>query len=428
MATSNPSPLNIIDSFRLLKGNTRVSVLFEPLWGIPYVLYNFYLSLYMKAQGVTDVEIGFIIAIGAIASAFFSMFSGVLTDALGRKRTTLIFDSISWPISILIYLFSHNFWLFALATAVNSAVKIVSVSWNLMVVEDADAQQQVAAYNLFNIINVSTGFLVPLAGLLVAKYGIICGERILLGYAAVSMSAMILGRNHCYRETRIGQQILAEHRHLGLKTIFKKNSYRQVWQLLRNRRSLLLVFCLNVLFNAYIPIGTFTSLYYAPYLTEALKLDRSAIAILGGAGPAVMFLVAVLIIPGVAVARRLSTIIAGVGVQMLALAGLILIPAGHFYGTMLLIIFFAIGYSISKPFLDSMLAMATAGKERAGIYSLYNTSISILSALLGLASGYLYKLHPALIYVTSIIILIACLGLLITSGRKCPEKAADCIG
>lgn len=415
---NNPTPLNILDSYRLLKGNTRISVLFEPLWGIPYVMYNFYLSLYMKSQGVTDVQIGFIIAIGAVASAFFSMFGGVITDALGRRRTTLIFDSIAWPVSLLIYLFSNNFWLFALATAVNSAVKIVAVSWNLMVVEDADAQQQVAAYNLFSIINVSTGFLVPLAGLLVAQYGIVYGERILLGFAALSMTVMILGRHHCYRETRVGQQILAEHRQLGLKTIFKKNSYWQVLQFLRFKPSLILVFVLTVLFNVYVPIGTFTSLYYAPYLTEALKLDSSAISLLGGVGPAVMFLVAVVIMPGIATTQRVPAMIGGFLIQAMALAGFILIPAGNFWLTMAMVILFAFGYSISKPFLDSMMAIATAGKERAGIYSLYNTSLSILSALVGMGSGYLYKLHPALIYVTSIMILLACLGILIVFNQS----------
>jgi len=90
-----PRPSNIIESFKILKGNTRVSIQFEPLWGIPFVLYNFYLSLYMKEIGVTNQEIGYLIAIGFLAGTIFSMFGGVITDKLGRKKTTLIFDLIS---------------------------------------------------------------------------------------------------------------------------------------------------------------------------------------------------------------------------------------------------------------------------------------------------------------------------------------------
>ena len=127
------SSMNIIQSFRMLKGNTRVSVMFEPLWGIPFVLFNFYLSLYMKELGITNREIGYLISLGFIAGIGFSLISGVIVDRLGRKKTTVIFDLISWPLAVVLYAISNSFWLFALATFTNSFVRIVSVSWNLYV-------------------------------------------------------------------------------------------------------------------------------------------------------------------------------------------------------------------------------------------------------------------------------------------------------
>ena len=105
---------HIIDSFKTLKGNTRVSVICEPLWGIPWVLYTFYLSLYMKELGITDTQLGYLISIGFAANIIFSMVGGLITDNLGRRKTTLIFDMIAWPGSILIYLLSNNFRMFAL--------------------------------------------------------------------------------------------------------------------------------------------------------------------------------------------------------------------------------------------------------------------------------------------------------------------------
>ena len=98
-------PANIIESFKILKGNTRVSIIFEPLWGIPFVIFNFYLSLYMKKLGNTAKQFGYLISIGFVAGAVFSLFGGVLTDKFGRKKTTFIFDMISWPVCTLIYLF-----------------------------------------------------------------------------------------------------------------------------------------------------------------------------------------------------------------------------------------------------------------------------------------------------------------------------------
>ena len=44
-------------------GNPRTLVLIEPLWGIPYNLISPFATLYMYAQGITDVQIGLILSI-----------------------------------------------------------------------------------------------------------------------------------------------------------------------------------------------------------------------------------------------------------------------------------------------------------------------------------------------------------------------------
>ena len=131
----------------------------------------------MKSQGITDKQIGFLISLGFVSAIIFSMLAGPITDALGRKKTTLIFDLIGWPCAILIYAFSHNFWMFALATIVNGAHRITAVSFNLMIIEDSSDQQRFAAFNLINIINISAGLLTPLAGIAVKLYGVAKAER-----------------------------------------------------------------------------------------------------------------------------------------------------------------------------------------------------------------------------------------------------------
>jgi MFS family permease len=403
-----------IQSFKTLRGNTRVSVVFEPLWGIPYALYTFYLSLYMKSQGISNQQIGFLISLGFIASIVFSAIAGVVTDTLGRRKTTLIFDLIAWPMSLLIYLWSGNFWMFAIAQVINSLSKITGVSWNLMLIEDAVPHQQVAAYNLINTINISVGIFTPLAGIMVRELGIVSGERILIGFAVVSMTIMMLGRNYCYRETAVGQQIINERNQNShqkkckfdmslLKSLFKKPL-------------VLAVLCCSILFNAYIPIGTFSSLYYAPYLTEVLKLDKSAIAILGGVNAAMMFIVFVFIIPWCARFNRFILMACGSLLQILALILFIMIPAGNFFIAFLCVAFFASGFGMAKPFMDAVLAEVTSGKERAGIFAFHNTAVAICSAAAGFLSGFLYSLNPASIYMLSIGILVICLGFLIWLG------------
>ncbi len=405
---------HIIDSFKTLTGNSRVSVICEPLWGIPWVLYTFYLSLYMKERGITDTQLGYLISIGFIANIIFSMVGGLITDRLGRRKTTLIFDLISWPGSILIYLFSGSFEMFALAQVINGMSRITQVSWNLMVVEDAKIPEQVAAYNLINAINISVGIFTPLAGILVNQMSIINGEKILLTFAALSMTVMFLIRNHYYRETGIGQAILDERKaDRGQKPIERRKIDLSLFKTLKTKPMVIIALTISVLFNAYLPIGTFQSLYYAPFLTEVLKLDKSTISLLGGINALMMLLVFSFLTPRLSHERRFSHMTAGLIFQILALILFITIPPAKFGVTIIAVILFAIGFGVVKPFNDSLLAEVTQGKERAGVYALHNTAVSISSAGMGLASGHLYQSDPNLIYVISISILFIGIGLLI---------------
>lgn len=409
---------NIIQSFKILKGNTLVSVLFEPLWGIPFVLYNFYLSLYMKSQGITNQQIGLLISIGFVTGTFFSLFSGIITDALGRKRTTLIFDLLSWPVSLIIYFFAHNFWMFAIAQIINSSVRIVAVSWNLMVIEDADNEQRVAAFNLLNIITIATGIITPVSGILVKLLGVPYAERIFLTIATISMTTMILARNHFYKETHIGKQIREQHSRSHIRDQFKKGLYRDTFALLKTNSELVLILCIIVLFNIYMLIGSFASLYFAPYLTEVLGIDKASISILGGVNSGVMLLIFLFVIPRISSFNMLKNMIVGFIIQAMATLFFTVLPLGSLSVAIINMIIFAVGYSVSRPFIDSLLANATKGTERAGIYSLNNTIISVFGAISGLASGYLYKLNPRLLYYISFGILLVCMSLILVLLRK----------
>lgn len=403
---------NIFNSFRLLKGNTRVSVLCEPLWGVPFVLFNFYLSLYMKELGVTNQQLGYLISLGYIAGTFFSLISGAVTDKLGRKKTTFIFDFISWPLAVMIYFISDSFALFALATFANSFSRIVGVSWNLMVIEDADNEQRVAAFNLLNIINIATGVIIPLAGILVSAYGVIISERIFLIYAAISMSTMILLRNRFYKETSVGQHILDEGKKISARINLKNILPINAISVLKDNPKAIIAAAVYILFYIYIPLGTINSFYFAPFMTEVLELSKSSISVLGGVYSGVMFIVFVFVIPLVSKRNHTINMQFGIGVQAAALAMLILIPTGNMIAAILSIVFYAVGFGIFRPFVDSMLAEVSEGNSRAGIYSMINTITCAITALIGFVSGSIYLYNPKLIYVVSIFILTLCIILL----------------
>ncbi len=402
--------IKIVQSFLILKGNTRISVTFEPLFGISYTFYNFYLSLYMREMGITEQQIGAIIAVGFVSGAFFSLFGGAATDYFGRKKATFIFDFLAWPLALFIYFVSRSFTMFILATVVNSIAKIVSISWNLMVVEDADTDQRKIAYNLLSIINISSGIITPLAGLLVASLGIIRSERIFMIFAIISMSAMIIFRNKKYTETAVGQQILAEHKGLRLKDVMKKGLYGGAVKYACGNRRLRLVILIQVLFIVVLPLGGFNSLYFAPFMTDQLGISKATVSVLGSVYAGVTLFVFLVINPVVSKKHAKSSILLGLILQGTALLGIALMPVGVMFFAILGVGLYAFGYSIFIPFFNALLADVSEGQVRAGIYSLIHTITSILGTIIGFTSGYLYAEEPRLIFFITVFILMLCIG------------------
>lgn len=401
--------LMIVRSFRCLTGNTRTSVIFEPMWGIPHVLFSFYLSLYLKAQGVTDQQIGYLIAIGFVSGTVFSMFSGAITDYLGRKKTTIIFDLIAWPLAVALYAVANSFWLFALAAVFNSVMRVTAVSFNLMLVEDADEQQRKAAFTLINMINIFSGLFTPLAGLLVKNLGIITAERILMIFAVVSMFTMMLLRNHRYVETRMGKEILKERQ--AKRTGFGVGVFTGTIRSLSKKPSISLIMSVLVLFNLYLPLGTLNSLYFAPYLTEQLKLDQSLISLLGGVNSLTIFAVLICFLPRIQ--QGIFPLLIGLLLQMVSLLVLILIPPGYFGVVVVAVILYALGFGLFRPLIDALFAEVTEGKDRAGLYGLNNTLIAVFGAITGFFSGRLYHQAPVAVFYFSFFILLVCTGGLI---------------
>ena len=138
---ASPKQKNLIAPLKGLRGSNALPVvLFEATWSIPYGLYSFYLSLYMKSQGVTDVQIGFLISLNFIVGTVTALFAGVVADKLGRRKGCVIFSVLSWPGAVLLNLRARGFWGFAFAQTVCAFGKISDISWQLTTIEDAIIQ------------------------------------------------------------------------------------------------------------------------------------------------------------------------------------------------------------------------------------------------------------------------------------------------
>ncbi|NLY19580.1 MAG: MFS transporter, partial [Clostridiaceae bacterium] len=382
-----------------LKGNARVCIAFHPLWGIPYSIYFFYLSLYMKAHGVTDSQLGFLMTAGFGASIVFSVAAAPLVDNLGRKKSTFIFDLLSSAIPPFIYAVSGSFWFAFAAIILNSANKVMSVAYYLVMIEDADDEQRMIAFNLFNIITIAAGVFIPVAGIFVERFGLVRTERFFLIFSGISMTLLISVRNYFLKETKAGIEILEKRNggNFSVKDIVKPyaNSYKY---LVVHPHALITVIA-NVIFYVYYMIGTNNSLYFAPYFIDGPSLDPADISLLGAFYSAGMLFAMIIINPLMQRINIFLNLITGAVVNITGLILLVVIPGKNLTAAIAAAVMTSVGFGILKSVMDAALAITTEGRARAGIYSISNLMSSIFGMLIAGLAGILYPVNPGSVYI-----------------------------
>ena len=189
---------------RDVKGNARGCILTEPLWGIPFFLYAPYVSVYMLALGVKDSQIGLIVSIGMVLSIISALLSGAITDKLGRKRTTYLFDLFSWSIPCLIWAVAQNFNYFLIAAVVNSVWRVTHNSWSCLLVEDTDPETLVDVYTWIYVAGLLAAFFAPLASILINQFSLVPTVRGLYIFAFAMMTFKFVIMNGMVTETKQG--------------------------------------------------------------------------------------------------------------------------------------------------------------------------------------------------------------------------------
>src|SRR5512134_2455971 len=163
----------LFQTLRELKGNPRVTVLTEILFGIPYNLFAPFFSVYMLALGATDQQIGGIASFGLVVQIFSALLSGAIVDKFGRRLTLFLCDLLSWSVPCLIWAVAQDVRFFIVAAFLNSLFRISHTAWTCLMVEDAEERHLVYIWTWITIFAVSSAFFTPLGGWFVDRYGLI---------------------------------------------------------------------------------------------------------------------------------------------------------------------------------------------------------------------------------------------------------------
>ena len=410
---------SLITTLKSLTGNPRGCVYTEPLWGIPFNLYAPYISIYMVAIGVSDKQIGLIVSISWSFQIILALLSGVVTDKLGRRRTTLIFDILAWSVPALISAIAQNFWYFVIAGIINSVWQITHNSWTCLLVEDAEQDQLVDIYTWIHIANQLVGFAAPLAGLLIGIFSLIPTVRGLYVFAAIMFTVKAIVTYLMTEETRQGKIRMHETRHQSLMSVFRE--YGGVLQNLLSTPQTLYTAGLMLIISI---SNVITGSFWGIIVTERLHIPAQNLAIFPFVKSAVMLFFFFMVMPRFNKLHFKMPLV--IGFLGFVVSQLILITAPDKGYLFLLVSVFleACCFAMISPLMDQMIALTIDSKERARIQSILYVGIILITSPFGWIAGNLSALNKSLPFVLNIALF--CVGSLLAymAGNAAQKRLA----
>jgi MFS family permease len=388
---------SLITTLKSLRGNPRGCVYNEPLWGIPYFLYSPYVSIYMLALGLTDTQIGMIVSISWGLQVIFALFGGVITDKLGRRLTTLIFDIISWTIPSLISAIAQNFWYFLIAGVINSVWRITHNSWSCLLVEDADKDQLVDIYSWIYIAVTLSGFVAPLAGLLIGAFSLIPTVRGLYLFAAIMFTVKAIITYRMTTETQQG--LIRMHETRGQSIFSALGEYRGIFQaILRTPQTLYTAGIMLIVSITTVISGSFWGII----VTEKLHIPNEHLALFPFVRSAVILFFFFAIMPRLN--KMHFKLPMTIGFLGFVISQLILITAPDQSYVFLVVSVFleACCFAAVSPLVDKMVVLNIDAKERARIQSIMYVGIILITSPFGWIAGTLSTLDKSLPFVLNI--------------------------
>ena len=375
----------------------------------------------MVALGLSDKQIGVTVSVGWAFQIFFALLSGVITDKLGRRLTTLIFDIVSWTIPALISAIAQNYWYFLGAAVMNSIFRVTQNSWSCLMVEDTDPDQLVDIYSWVYISGLLVAFFTPLAGLLIKSYTLVPTMRGLYLFAALMFTVKCITTYRLTTETAQGKLRMHATRHQSAFAVL--GEYKGVFRdVLRTPQTLytagiMLIMSICMLIN-----GTF----WAIIVTEKLHIPTQNLAIFPFVKSVVMLVFFFVIIPRM---RRLHfkvPLVLGFGGFVLSQALLISIPEQG-YGLLLVsILLEACSMATVSPLVDQMIVRTVDPQERARIQSILYVGVILLTSPFGWIAGSLSEANKNLPFILNICLFVAggLLAFLAGEAAKKRERTA----
>ena len=408
-----------ITTLRNLRGNARGCVYTEALWGIPYNLYAPYVSIYMLAFGLTDATIGLITSVGMVFQIFWMLMSGAITDKLGRKRTTLIFDLISWSIPCLIWAVAQDVSYFFLAAIVNAVWRVTANSWNCLLVEDTDQNLLVDIWSWIYIAGLVAAFVSPITGLLIGKFSLVPTMRGLYLLSFVMMTAKFIVMNFMVKETRQGEARMRETRDQPLFAVLGE-SFSVLKQVARTPATLVTAGLMVLLNICWVIKGTFWSIL----VTEKLGIPAEHLVIFTFARSVIMLVFYFVFMPRLRYMDVRKPMLWGIVGLIVSQVILITVSTGDYLLLIVSTVIEAFSTPAATTLLDKLTVISVDAKERARIMAILYVIVIVFTSPFGWIAGLMSQANRSLPFVLNVALFAVSGALVWLASRRIKSEDA----
>jgi len=403
----------LFQTLRELKGNPRVTVLTEVMFGIPYNLFAPFLSVYMLAFGVTDQQIGGIASLGLVVQIFSAILSGAIVDKFGRRLTLFLCDILCWGVPCLIWAVAQDVRFFVAAAVMNSLWRISHTAWTCLMVEDAEERHLVHIWTWIMIFAVCSAFFAPLGGWFVNRYGLIPAARGLFLFGFVVLMAKFVVLYVYSHETARGVQRMAETRHRSIVSLL--GEYRSVFGQILHSKPILAALSLMVITNIY---TTVSGNFWGVLFTGKLGFSNSQISTYVAIRSIIMTISFFLIGPRLTNLRRFRLPLwAGFAAFLVSQLLLVVMPPHAAFLLVISVVLEAIASALVSPMTESLLAVSLESNERARVSAMVYVTLIILISPFGWIAGQLSGMDRSLPFALNMILFAIGLVLVWFIGR-----------
>ncbi|MHC1787122.1 MAG: MFS transporter [Christensenellales bacterium] len=381
----------LLRTFLTLEGNQRACVWTEPMFGIPVNLYAPLVAVYMAALKLSPLDIGIVTTVSFISQMLAAPLGGVLTDKLGRRLCTLVFDFVSWVIPSFLWATAQGPVSFYVAALFAGAWRITETSWGLQLIEDAPPDKLIHLYAITNIAGLIAGFISPLTFLLVREFSLIATMRGLYGFMCLMMILKTIILYRMTYETAIGLERMGEVR--GKSILSRVLDSRHVLRGMLHSKPIMLTIALGTCFML---IKSINDNFWPLLITAKLGIPEENLSLFSTLRTLVMLLCYLVLVPRLDLRTFRKPMIIAAALIALVDTMLFFLTQGVYPLIILGVLMEALALSALQPLISTLNMQAMAGQERARMLGLATTVSLLVSSPFGTIAGALAKMDRSL--------------------------------